>query len=243
MFVFVFFVEITSCKKDKETIPDMGYNYFPKMIGTYVVYDVDSIYYNEFTSTIDTFKFQLKNKIESIYTDNQGRPTQRIERSVKMFNNTIPYSAMSWTLRDVWAANVSSTSAELVEENVRYVKLVFPIKETQKWNGNAQNTSAAWNYSYNFFDLPRTYGNIAFDSVLEVNQYDDKNLILTQRQYYVERYARNVGLVYKRVIDIESQPDPNFTQAQLQVFWGKPIFQRVTSGFQYTYTINSYGIE
>ena len=239
----IFFGGIISCKKDKDPVPDLGYNYFPNKVGTYVIYDVDSIYYDDFNNKKDTFKFQLKHKIESIFTDNQGRPTQRIERSVKKYNATIPYSAMNWILKDVWSANVSSTSAEQVEENVRFVKLAFPVKETQKWNGNAQNTLPVWNYSYTFFDLTRTYANRVFDSVLEVNQYDDKNIVLTQRQLYVERYARNIGLIYKRVIEVQSQPDPLFTPFQLQAFFGKPILQRVTSGFQYTYTINSYGTE
>lgn len=241
IFLAILFLGINSCKKDKDPLPDMGYNYFPNEEGRYIVYDVDSIYYDDFDNTIDTFKFQLKHKIESIYNDNQGRPTQRIEQYVKMYNHSIPYSAMNWILRDVWAANASSTSAEQVEENVRFVKLAFPVKETQKWNGNAQNILTAWNYTYNFFDLPRTHGNIAFDSVLEVNQYNQKTLI--EYTYYIERYARNVGMIYKRVIDVESQPSPNLTPSQLQVFYGKDIMDRISSGFQYTIVINTYGIE
>lgn len=73
-------------------------------------------------------------------------------------------------------------------------------------NGNAQNTLDGWNYSYAFFDRPRTIGGVAFDSVLQVTQFDDKLNNLIKHQYYIEYYARNKGLVYKKVIDIESQP-------------------------------------
>src|ERR1043165_19624 len=105
-----------SCKKEKDPDPDMGYNYFPDKPGKYVIYDVDSFYYNDFTGNIDTFKFQVKEKIHSVYTDLQSRPTLRIERYIKNYSPTVPYSSMSWMLKDVWAANRTATTAEKVEE-------------------------------------------------------------------------------------------------------------------------------
>lgn len=68
-------------------------------------------------------------------------------------------------LKRCWASNKTVTAAEKVEENVRFVKLAFPVKDEQVWNGNAQNTLDGWNYSYQFFDRPRTVGGITFDSV------------------------------------------------------------------------------
>jgi hypothetical protein len=156
----------------------------------------------------------------------------------------MPYSAMSWTLRDVWTENRTPTTAEKVEENERYIKLAFPVKESQTWNGNAQNTQEEWMYEYAFFDQIRYIGPQKFDSVLQVTQHDEENLIV--KKYYEEKYARNAGLVYKRVIDIESQP-PSFTGTyasdSLQAFYQKPIMTRVTSGINYTYTFNSVGVE
>jgi hypothetical protein len=254
-FFLIMALGIFSCKKDKPTVPDMGYDYFPNQVGRYVVYDVDSFYYDNFHINlttykvpIDTFKFQLKEKIESIFYDNQNRPTIRLERYVKHYNDTLSYASMPWALRNVWAENRTATTAEKVEENVRYIKLAFPVTINQTWNGNAQNTLAEWDYNYSFFGLPRTVGSIHLDSVLQVNQFDDNNSILTQRQLYTEKYARNVGLVYKQVIDVQSQPNPAwnllpFGSDTTAAFFGKPILQRVTSGIQYTWTINSYGTE
>jgi len=103
----IFTFGLFSCKKDKAPAPDMGYNYFPNQVGKYVVYDVDSFYYdnniptinynNNFTTAkIDTFKFQVKEKIQSIFTDNQNRPTIRLERYRKYYNPTTPYSSLLW---------------------------------------------------------------------------------------------------------------------------------------------------
>ena len=111
-FVFSLLFVFYSCKKDKNPPPDMGYNYFPNIVGEYVVYDVDSIYYNSANINSNTHKasdttylFQIKEKVQSIYLDNQNRPTMRLERYVKYHNDTIPYSNMQWTIRNVWAEN------------------------------------------------------------------------------------------------------------------------------------------
>jgi hypothetical protein len=238
-----------SCKKEKDPAPDMGYNYFPEKPGKYVVYDVDSFYYDDVTFSIDTFKFQIKEKIESVYSDNQGRPTLRLERYVKYHNDTVPYSAMSWTLKDVWAANRLATTAEKVEENVRYIKLAFPVRDGQQWNGNAQNTYGTQNYTYQYFDQPRTIAGVAFDSVLQVNQQNYETLI--SKALFIERYARRTGMVFRQNILVESQPNPQwadtsvypFGSDSLAAFYAKPIMQRVTSGYQCTYSYNSSGTE
>jgi len=235
----------------------MGYNYFPDEAGHYVIYKVDSLYYNTLllnTSTnispADTFRFQLKEKIESVYTDNEGRPALRLERYVKYYNSSIPYSDMPWLLRDVWSATKTAKTVERVEENERFVKLAFPVRDEQRWNGNAQNTHDAEEYSYNFYDLPRTLGGILFDSVLQVDHHDESSLV--GWSYSSEKYARNAGLVYKRVIEVTSQPNSHWStdyvafpygSDTLLAFYHKPILTRVFSGYQYTMTVIAYGKE
>jgi hypothetical protein len=230
-----------SCKKDQqEEIVDMGYSYFPQEAGNYIIYDVDSFYYNDFTKHIDTFKFQLKEKIESIFQDNENRPTMRIERYVRFYNPNIPYPSIPWKLRNVWTANRTVSTAERVEENIRFTKLIFPVTTRSSWNGNAQNTLEPLSYSYLFADLPRTIGKTKFDSVLQVNQRDELNLI--SKKFYIEKYARHVGLVHKHVIDVESQPD-GVPDSLLPDWIATPIMDRVDKGVQYILTINSYGHE
>lgn len=232
-----------SCKKDVSTL-EMGYEYFPDVVGHYVIYDVDSTYYDDFFSPVKAtnYKFQLKEKIESIFYDNQNRPTLRLERYVKYYDSLVPYSAMPWTLRDVWMANRTTTTAERVEENVRFVRLIFPIRDNKSWNANAQNTDEERNFSYEFVDVSQTLGSTNFSSVLQT-AYDDGGAILTSREYRTEKYAKGVGMVYRNEIVIESQPNSGATSVELQTFYAKPIMQRITSGFQYTMTVNSFGTE
>jgi hypothetical protein len=242
LFLFLGFA-LFSCKKDA-SVGDMGYNYFPTDVGKYVIYDVDSTFYDGFFSPVKAvnFKFQLKEKIESVFNDNQGRPTMRLERYVKYYDSLVPYSAQPWILRDVWMANRNTTNAERVEENVRFVRLIFPVRKNKIWNANVQNTNNERDFNYEYCDVPETMGNINFTQVLQT-LYDDGGAILTSREYRSEKYAKDVGLIFRQEIVVESQPKAGATSTELQVFFAKPIMQRITSGYKYTMTIHSYGTE
>lgn len=258
IFIIIISFCFITCKKTTEAPPDLGYNYFPNQVGQYVVYDVDSVNYNNadinantHLAKVDSFKFQIKEKIQSIYNDNQNRPTIRLERYIKQYNPALPYNQILWTLRNVWAENRTNTTAEKIEENTRYIKLVFPITENKTWNGNAQNTNEEWNYYYNFIDKQRTIATQNFDSVLQVIQHDNGNNNIIQKQLYTEQYARKVGLVYKQIIDIESQAPSEWAnillfpygQDSTQAFYSTPILKRITKGTIFTMTVNTYGIE
>ncbi len=216
-----------ACKKDKavETV-DIGYNYFPTEVGRYVVYQVDSISYDDFFSPvkIDTAHFQLKEVIESVFTDNEGRASERIERYVR-YADTLP-----WSLRDVWYQTRSTTKAEKVEENVRFIKLTFPTQNNQKWNGNALNTIGTYTYEYKSVDTKKTVNGNVFDSTLTINQIVDSNLI--EKKYQVEVYAKNVGMIYKRFVDVQ---DKGITIEP------GPLSGRIDAGTDYTYRIIEYG--
>jgi hypothetical protein len=242
---------ISSCERDPGPVPDLGFNYFPDEVGRYVVYTVDSFFYNGITypAIIVNTKFQIKEKIESIYTDNEGDPAMRLERYIKLYDPLVPYSDMNWTLKDVWSQKKTLRNVEKVEENVRFVKLVFPVQEGQEWNGNAKNTLGEENYFYQFFDVQRTIGNIRFDSVLQVTQHNESSIV--HQIYSEEKYARNVGMIYKRMINVNSQPPAAWNTSppmpylsdSLEAFYNKPILDRATAGFHYTMTVNSFGTE
>ena len=51
-----------SCKKDSKTEPvTAGYSYAGIEVGRYVVYDVDSTYYDDFDMSMTTYYFQINN--------------------------------------------------------------------------------------------------------------------------------------------------------------------------------------
>ena len=186
-----------SCKKDKEVEPtvDLGYNYYPDEVGRYVIYEVDSIYQDDPLLWRDTTRYILKEVIASTFVDNSGRTTLRLERFYKMYVDTIPYDSIAWVGPRVWYANRTSSTLERVEENNRYLRLVFPAKEGEIWNGNVYNTLGEKEYEITSTDQPETINGLAFDSVVTVKQFEQINFI--ERRYEEEKFARNVGLIYK----------------------------------------------
>ena len=191
-----------SCKKKKTAeATDIGQAYYPPTIGRYVIYDVDSTVYDELFYKAKNSKYQIKEKITEEYTDSQGRPALKLMRYIKKFDSLVPYSAMPWTIKDVWQVNISNTKTEIVEENIRLVKLIFPVKESSSWDGNVNNTLGPLDYTYNYVNANETVNGINFANVLQVTQKNFPTLI--SREYYIEKYAKEVGLVYREIIDIK----------------------------------------
>lgn len=229
-----------SCKKNKtESPPDVGYDYAPASIGSYIIYDVDSTYYNDFSHDTLNFKFRIKEKFEEEYFDNEGRKALKLVRYIKKFNPLLSYDAIPWTIKDVWATNKTATTYEVVEENVRLIKLSFPVKEDNMWNGNSQNTIGEWDYKYNYIDNTETINGTTFEKVLQVEQKDDKLKNVIHRQYYIEKYAKNVGLVYREIKDIYSNTPTIDPITHLVT----PVEQRIEKGVIFKQTYISHGTE
>ena len=206
LFFFLFGVLFFSCKKDKtvEAPINYGYNYFPDEVGNYVIYQVDSIAQDDISNKHDTTRYLLKELIASVFTDLSGRPTLRIERYFKFYNKNIPYDQMPWSAPRVWFANKTSSGLQRVEENIRYLKLIFPVKKGRKWNGNVYNILGEKDYEIDSADVAMQVNNLLFDSVAVVKQYQEINLV--QYQVEKEKFARNIGLIYKQRDSLSINP-------------------------------------
>ena len=199
-----FVLLLNSCKKDDPFQPDFKYDYFPVDSGHWVIYDVDSIFFDDFNMRVDTFHYQIRELIESTFIDNENRETQRIERYRR------EDSASLWQITDVWFANRTRTVAEKVEENLRFIKLVFPLEEGKTWFGNQYIDATGelewmeeWEFEITALDEAETINGMALDSVLTVSQTDQENPL--EKIFAEEKYARGVGLVYKELWHLEKQ--------------------------------------
>lgn len=187
---------ILSCKKDSVIQPiDLGYDYFPGIIGSWVIYDVDSIVYPELRSDTLYYSYQVKELIESEYIDNEGRSALRIERYHRKNANS------EWSIPRIWTAYKSTERVERMEENTRYISMSFPVKQGDTWNGNALNSKGKWSFEYTQVDKNELINTTTLDSVLTVEQINEVNCI--QRKIYIEKYAKNIGLIYRHTTDIE----------------------------------------
>jgi hypothetical protein len=225
---------LTGCH-DNTIVPDNSiYNYFPTKVGSWVIYDVDSVRFNDFYKPVrvDTSTFQVLEKIESNFTDNEGRTAQRIEVYKRQTQED------NWTLDQVYYQVLTKSMAERVEENLRFIKLIFPPKTNISWKGNAYISYedgwgcgfwGDWDYKYLDVDKPKKINSLQFDSTLTVFQVDDSNAIC--RSFGNECYAKNIGLVSKKFVRL-------WTDSIIPIV---PFAARAKKGYILNYKIVAFG--
>lgn len=214
-----------------EDLSNLGLDYYPTKLGKYVVYDVDSIVYTQLTKDTLVFKYRIKEKLADTYSDNLGQPAIRVERYIKNYDPAKPYDSIPWTIKEVWMVNANLKSIQVVESNVRFTKLIFPIQENASWDGNANNSQEAWDYTYNYIDKSEKINSVLLENVVQVKQKDYRTLI--SYQYYSEKYAKEIGLVYREIKDLLSN----------NIIANKPVEDRIESGIIYKQTLVTYGYE
>lgn len=197
-------VLIAACKDETEPlISDYNYDYFPLKIGKYWVYEVDSIYFSEGTSGIrkDTVKIQAREAILDRFVDEKGDTIYKVERYERKQANE------SWKIKKVFTLNRNRTQAIRTEDNLRFVKLTFPLDRNSRWTstafvpdglslvfGSGIEVFKYWQSSVEALDEPQTLGNLKFDKTALVMQANRKNII-TEYRVVKEVYAKGIGLV------------------------------------------------
>lgn len=223
---------VFSCNKKSKLINDVdfGYDYYPLTIGKYVVYDVDSSIYQQLPKDTFIYKYRIKEKISDSYIDSRGQTNYRIERYFKKYDPKKSYDSIPWMIKEVWLMNADNKSVQVLENNIRFTKLSFPVISKEEWDGNALNTLGTMKYSYEYIDYPEKINSTSFASVLKVNQYFFRTLLSLQN--YSEKYARGVGLVYKEYTYVVNRKT-------LNAF----VENNIDSGIVYKQSVVSYGRE
>ena len=181
-----------SCRKQVDVSIDFYKEYYPINVGSWIEYEVTDINHNSLGS--DTAYYFLKELIASEYIDSAGLLSYIIERFWKTDSTSL------YQIKDIWTGTITNTSAQKVEENIRYVKMTFPIKRGDYWNGNSYNVLNEWEYEYDSIHESYNINNIYFDSTVKVINRDRYNAIEYENAY--EIYSKNLGLIYKKYIDL-----------------------------------------
>lgn len=188
---FSFLALLFSCKKDNSN-PELNLDYFGLQKGAFVEYQVTEISHDiDALIQHDTLTYQLRTVIGDTFIDNQGRIANKFLRYKRM--NLLE----NWQLTDVWTTILDDNRAELVEENQRIIKLVFPPSKGKDWNPNAFNNLNAEEFYYAQIHNPY----LNFDSTLFVEQDDFFSLVDRRKKHEV--YAKGVGLVHKYFKDLK----------------------------------------
>ncbi len=179
-----------SCNTDMAEPNDsrLGFTFYPLDAGTFIIYDVEKINYR-ITGEIDTIKYYLKEAVVDSFLNEENNYTFLLHRSVRTKGN-------DWRLDSVWTARKTSYQAITVENNIPFIKLIFPFKEKVSWDGNSLNTLEEEIYTMENVNQPITFNNQTFNNSVTIIQKDNQDsIIFLERRK--EIYAHEIGLVYK----------------------------------------------
>ena len=169
-----------------------GQTFYPLITGEYREYMVRQIKYTVLNPP-DTVNYFLKEQVGKSYINQTGGTTYTLNR-FKRNDNSLP-----WEIDSVWTVIKSKTNVVVSENNIPFTKLVFPVSDQKKWDGNAFNTLEEELYTYENVYQPFTLNGIDFNYTLKVIQeYNPDSIVMWDQRS--EIYAENVGLISKESI-------------------------------------------
>lgn len=192
-------VIFNGCKKDQPVQPvDLGYAYYPLTIGSTWIFQSDSIVWDDFSGTVDTSTFFLKETISEEFEDLEGRKSVRLER-FKSRSDTL-----NWALKDVWYITRTSMALEVVEEDVRFLRLIFPPQQGKNWDSNEMNTLPELTYEVSESgEFLNPANGLNYDSTVTIKTIDSGSLISISDHEWI--FARNTGPVKRLVTELETE--------------------------------------
>lgn len=186
-----------ACRKDTyETYTrNSDEAYYNDSIGTYSIFEVNEIIFDDFSNSSDTFSYQLLEQNESVFTDNLGRKATKIDRYKRVSDTSL------WNYQNSCYSVSDRNMVERVEDNKRFIKLSFPVTVDAVWNSNAYNLDNAINVFYGIIDKPYNQDTFKFKKALSVESTSINNNF--RERSFKEIYAQGIGLVYKNQVAIE----------------------------------------
>lgn len=226
LFFIVTATALFSCSSEKEEfVTDNISDYYLKLTpGKYISYRIDSTVFTNFGRTIETHRYQVKDQVDALITDNLGRPAYRIFRFRRDSLGTT-----AWVPAGTYMVTLLSDQVEVTEDNLRVIKLHMPVRDGFSWKGNKfipsepyepnyifSNDFAMqdWDFYYDGNPASFSYRNNNYTDVLTVEEIDESlNVPISSPQQYayksrsVNRYAKNKGLVYREYELWDYQPN------------------------------------
>ena len=199
----------TSCETESILPPDtyLGLTYFPLEVGNYAIYDVQDIRYT-FGQAPDTLRYQLKETVaDSLPGHSMPGQTQEMVYRLERYSKALPDSV--WRLDSVWTARKSTSRVVVVENNVPFVKLVFPCRPGAEWDGNVLNSRPEQQYTLTATSeklknemAGRSPLDSLFGNSLTVIKAQSADTIIADTRKS-ETYVEGIGLVYKKSLNLQ----------------------------------------
>lgn len=213
-----------SCKKTDDFSSEPLSDYAPMQVGKYITYRLDSTVFPNFGRNTEVHYYQEKHMVDAQVPDAMGRPSYRVLKFLRDSGGL-----QSWQPAGSYFVTPLEKTVEVVENNLRFVRLSLPINEGFTWKTNQylpdepflplysfQNDLdiSDWDYVYasegeNFTLNGKTYSVITIDGTdrsSNVPVIDPSIYGSIDYQHY--KYAKGLGLIYQEWIMWDYQP-PN----------------------------------
>ncbi len=207
----------TSCKKVTGSVTTpTGQAFNPIKTNNYIVYRVDSTIYDDFSGTTYNTKCYFKDVIDTSYQDLTNQKAYFVLRYYKKLPTD------TFKFYTIYTIKQTSSMYEMMYDNLRFIKMVYPITYNGSWNGNIYiiqngtqekyNWMFDWKYQYTNFGKPFSTDSLHFDKTITVNQVNlaegdtSKNKEFGAYTYSQDRYAENKGLIYSNLVYWKKDP-------------------------------------
>jgi hypothetical protein len=223
LWLFLLFV-LGACKRSTEGFDTLQPDeLLPLAEGKYITYRLDSLVFINSGKLAVTNRYQVRHVVEGKTTDNLNRPTWRIST---YYNDST--ASGPWVLRGSYFITPLEKRVEVIENNLRVVKIQLPVKEGFTWKGNSflpdrpysdiyatsiDENMDLWDFTYETVNQPESIGTLSVPDVTTILHIDESrnvpmttDTIYASREYSIEKYAKNIGLVYREHVLWENQP-------------------------------------
>jgi len=201
-----------SCEDEKIVLSDKeaGYAYYPVEVGKYWIYKIDSTLVPGFkVPKINTTSF-IKEQIANSYINSQGDTAYVIQRSRSQTIDGF------YEFTDRWALEKTTNGLTRIEENLQFLKIIFPVIVGNVWEGNKFDQKTVeliaqqqvesykeWEYKVLNKRAAISANGVNYQDVLEIQQadYETEVELRQSKEYYVEE----IGLVYREMTILNNQ--------------------------------------
>jgi hypothetical protein len=209
-------ISFSACNRTNPLVTATPADYYPLQVGNYIIYRMDSLKYFSVGTTDSVISYLAKEVVDDTITDNTGRLSYRVIRYLTDTGGIGP-----WMPSIAYMVTPTRNSVEVVENNLRTIKLVTPVQDYISWLGNAyidteSDTSQVpfmdgWNYTYANTGLPYDVVGGTVPVTVTVNEADatsGNESTFTETVYSQEIYGKGIGPVYRKFLHSEYQ-SPN----------------------------------
>jgi len=120
-------------------------DYLPLQVGKYITYRLDSTVFTNFGTVTELHSYQEKQIVDATITDALGRTGYRVLRFIRNISGTGP-----WAPAGTFFIIPNEKTIEVVENNLRFIKLALPLKADFTWKGNQFLPDEPYNTYYSF---------------------------------------------------------------------------------------------